>query len=373
MKSQRVLVIGGGLAGLAAAISAAQRGARVTLCESHAYGRDKLCGEFLSGEVAADFEALGAGDWIDALGAVPMRRAALIAARPGAREARLDLAFPGPPGRSITRRALEAFLAERARAAGVELIERAPVRALDARAGAWRFSTSAREGEVDHVICAFGKRSTLDKAMDLPRAREKPETYAAAKAYFEADPGALESDVELYLIDGGYVGLNAVEGGRIGLCALLPGEATHDWSRLAARLSRSPALARRLAVLGRPAGPLRGLYRFGFGPQRLVAFDARRTAFALLAGDAARMMPPFTGDGMAVALRSGRLAAAALEARDPAAAYQRAYQREFRARLFSANALHRLLLYPAAFAALAPLVGKSPRLVEALYALTRGR
>src|SRR5262245_29853670 len=111
---RQVLIVGGGLAGLAAAVAAARLGLDPIVCESAAFGRDKVCGEFLSPDGAADLEAIGCGDWIDALRPAPMRTALLTSAR----GARLALALPGPPGLSCTRRALESFLAERARAAG---------------------------------------------------------------------------------------------------------------------------------------------------------------------------------------------------------------------------------------------------------------
>jgi flavin-dependent dehydrogenase len=369
-------VIGGGLGGLAAALAAQRRGLSVTLAESHSYGRDKVCGEYLSAEAASDIDALGCGDWIDALGPLPMRRVVVIGASRGRAslgDPRLELAVPGPPSFSITRRAIEGFLVERARASGVTVLERSAVRSLEAERGLWRYRAGEVEGSAEVAICAFGKRSTLDSQLGLPRAR-RPETYAAAKVYLPGDPGALDADVELYLIPGGYVGLNPVEGGRIGLCALLPGrDATHDWETLRARLSESPPLRRRLEGLGAPLGPVRGLARFGFGAQKLVEVDAAAAACALFCGDAARMMPSFTGDGMAVAIRSGRLAAAAAAERDPGAAYTRAYEAEFHARLRFAGVLHEAFLRPSVFEALAPIVGRMPWLVQRLYALTRGR
>ncbi len=371
--TRRVLVVGGGLAGLSAAISSAQRGARVTLCESHVLGRDKVCGEFLSSEVGSDFDALGCEDWIDALSPVPMQSVSLIGAGRG-HETRLELTIQGTPGRSLTRCALESFLAARARSLGVEIFERSPVRSLEPRAGRWRFSASSLEGEVDQIIAAFGKRSALDAAFHLPRAENEREHYAAAKVYFPKGACTLASDVELYMLEGGYVGLNPVEDGRLALCALLPGDPTHAYEQLSARLAgNNEALARRLDTLGPPEGPVRGLARFGFGPQRLAFFDKDKNSFALLVGDAAQMMPSFTGEGMAVALRSGRLAAAALAERDPPRAYARTYGAEFRARIAIAGTLHHLLLRPTLFEALAPLVRRAPRLVEALYDATRGR
>jgi flavin-dependent dehydrogenase len=47
-----VAIVGGGPAGCSAAITLAEQGARVLLCEARPYPHDKLCGEFLSPECA---------------------------------------------------------------------------------------------------------------------------------------------------------------------------------------------------------------------------------------------------------------------------------------------------------------------------------
>jgi flavin-dependent dehydrogenase len=360
-------IVGGGLAGLAAALAAARRGRRVILWESASLGRDKVCGEFLSPEVDIDMQAVGCDDWVDALAPAPMRDVTLV----GARGARIDLRIPGPPARSVTRAALEAFLATRARKEGVTILERSPVREISpVQGGLVRVRGGDREELVKGAVLAFGKRSTLDAPLDLPRARSS-EGFVALKTYL-APQAALESDVELYMFRGGYVGLNRVEDGRIGVCALLEGDARADWETLERRAEQIPLLRRRLASLGAPCGRVRGLARFGFGAQAVARKDRRTGSVLLFAGDAARMIPSFTGDGMAVALRSGRLAAEALCGPDPVTAYKSAYKSAFHVRFALAGALHGLFFQPSVFSFLAPLVGRSPRLVERLYTLTRG-
>lgn len=55
-----VLIIGGGLAGLASAIHLSQKGLNVTLIEKSAYPKHKVCGEYISNEILPYLLWLGA-------------------------------------------------------------------------------------------------------------------------------------------------------------------------------------------------------------------------------------------------------------------------------------------------------------------------
>jgi flavin-dependent dehydrogenase len=116
-----------------------------------------------------------------------------------------------------------------------------------------------------------------------------------------------------------------VEGGRLNLCLLVDGghyRALGSWPALLARLAREPALAA-LAdaepLLPRPLA----ISRVPYGHLTRAADDGQRPAIWRL-GDQAAVIPSFCGDGMAIALESGRLAAALLADGSSAAQYQRA-------------------------------------------------
>ncbi len=94
-----VLVLGGGVAGCAASIALARKGRSVTLIEREPTPRDKVCGEFLSGEALEDLHALGID--VASLGAVPIDYVRLAAAR---RAAEAPLPFPAA---SLTRKTLD--------------------------------------------------------------------------------------------------------------------------------------------------------------------------------------------------------------------------------------------------------------------------
>ena len=81
-------VVGGGLAGLAAAIGLAKRGREVIVWESGDAGRDKVCGEFLSPEAEDDLEALGASGALHEASPAKLRSVAIFGPRRRARRSR---------------------------------------------------------------------------------------------------------------------------------------------------------------------------------------------------------------------------------------------------------------------------------------------
>src|SRR5438552_6936188 len=81
MPGYDAIIIGGGPAGSAAAISLAQRGARVLLLEEKRMPRGKLCGEFITPECFPSLERLGVMDRMLAAGSQKITRVRLITAK----------------------------------------------------------------------------------------------------------------------------------------------------------------------------------------------------------------------------------------------------------------------------------------------------
>ena len=299
------LIIGGGLAGAAAGIDLARAGQAPLLIEREGQAHDKICGEFLSGEAVAALAALG----LDArhAGAVPITRVSLHA---GQRQASARLPFPAL---SLSRRVLGEALLERAVSAGVDVQRGVSVRAL---AGG-KAHTTAGDIAAPAIMLATGKHDVRG----LPRPQGPDEI--GFKMYFRnaALQRRLAGTVAVTFFDGGYAGLQPVEGGRLNLCLLVDGghyRALGSWTALLARLAREPALAA-LAdaepLLPRPLA----ISRVPYGHLARAADDGLWRL-----GDQAAVIPSFCGDGMAIALESGRLAAALLAEGASAAQYQRA-------------------------------------------------
>src|SRR4051812_32516907 len=118
MGKDRVIIIGGGPAGSAAAIMLARRGWDVSLIEQHRFPRDKVCGECLSALGMKTLERVGVRPRVDALGPVELTRSCLIS-RDGT-EATFDL--PRPMW-GLTRVAMDTTLLDAAREAGATVLQ----------------------------------------------------------------------------------------------------------------------------------------------------------------------------------------------------------------------------------------------------------
>jgi flavin-dependent dehydrogenase len=355
------LVVGGGPSGAAAAILLARAGRTVTLLERESGPHDKVCGEFISHEAAAYLSHLGVD--LDALGAAPIRHARLADGRGQTRIALPFAAF------SLSRRRLDEALLTLAEDAGVDLRRGVRARTLGAQADGW----SANLGEAGTIragaaFLAVGKH-------DLKGWKRPPGLQGdliGFKMHLRLAPAeatALDGHVELTLFPGGYAGLEPIEDGLANLCLLARRRALPQgqaWPALLELMRGAcPLLDRRLdgaqALWPRPlaiaAIPYGHVQRSADGLWRL--------------GDQAAVIPSFAGDGLAIALHSAHLAAAAYLAGQRAEAYQRRLARDLGPQVLGATLLSQALVRPWGQAALAALARLQPRLMTAAAARTR--
>lgn len=261
--SKPLVILGGGPAGSAAAITARLAGQPVLLVEKTRFPRQKVCGEFLSPEARPLLDRMG----VFFPEAAAIRRVSLHLRRA---EKRFSLA---EPALGISRYLMDDRMLQRAVALG---------------------ATVSANTDLSPGIVATGRRASQPKGQRL----------FGFKSHFE---GPESDSVELYFFGGGYVGVNPVEGGRTNVCGLLPESVLAPLGfEIDEALYQFEPLRERLAPLKRSfdwlkVGPL------VFGPQTATC-DARR------AGDALQFVDPFTGSGMLAAIETGVLAAEASEA-----------------------------------------------------------
>src|SRR5512146_2260235 len=303
-----LIILGGGPAGTAAAITAADNGARVLILEQGRFPRHKVCGEFVSAESLALLQSLLKPD-TSLLQQAPRLPAARVFL-----DGRQLHAPIHPPAASIPRFQLDLALWQATETAGGSF-------------------------ETRSVINASGRWSSLSPRPSTTAGQK----WLGIKAHFhEARPPC---SVDLYFFAGGYCGVQPVAAGVINVSAMVRTDAA---TTLEAVFAHHPQLQARSLTWQPATEPVTT------SPLLFRRPDPLREN-VLLAGDAAGFVDPFVGDGIALALRSGALAAPCLlpflrgESSLPAAAraYGETYRKNFLPVFRNAARFRRLLSLPA--------------------------
>lgn len=305
-----LIVIGGGPAGSAAALAAvgARPGARVLLLDRADFPRDKACGDGIAAHGRDELAKLGVPDLIADY--TPSTRLSVIS--PGGATVSATAARPN---HVVPRKVFDARLVDAARDRGVE-VRKHRVKELSLVG-----DTVVVDGLVARaVVAADGANSTVRRLLHVPAGKET-HIALAVRGYADVPADSPRADGAQFIAMQkagwpAYAWSFPIGDGtaNVGFGMLLPRlheagrpgrEVLHG--RLAELLPDLPArdlLAHHLPLSpGRPKVPGRGR--------------------VLLAGDAASLINPLTGEGIYYALVSGRLAGeAAVTAADPIRAYR---------------------------------------------------
>ena len=267
MKS--ITIVGAGLAGLSLGNTLQRAGVPVALHEAHGLPRHRVCGEFICGKGAASLERQGLGAVLE--GALEHRGVQWFM------QERPILASQLPsPAYGISRYTTDLRLAESFRSAGGQLVEHS------------RLSSAAEDGKVN---CS-GRSTTKSDWIGLK---------------LHATDLVTSSDLELHLGEQGYIGLSGIEGGRTNICALFklrPDIHAHKETVLLhyLRACGLMTLANRIEASAIDPSSHVGVAGINFGqiPDASIA--------GLNLGDAYSVIPPFTGNGMSIAIESAEIA-----------------------------------------------------------------
>ena len=347
-----VAVIGAGPSGAIAAQRLAAAGVRVMLLDKAAFPRDKSCGDGLTADGVQILERSGLAEWLEQFNQIDTLRLS----GPDGKVCDIQLTpVPGFGfGRVIPRRLLDARLVQAAVDAGATLKEGVRVRQVEAVASREPAHIKAAGLDItaDLVILADGSHAPVTRSLGL--LNENPD-LVAIRQYYAGDSGPtnrIEIHFQQWILPG-YSWLFPAGSGRINLGTGTFTRRVHnketDLHHDLARFAHDPVLEDRLRD-AHADGPARGHpLRTRFGRTRTHA------ARLLVVGDAAGLINPFTGEGIAPAMRSAEIAAqhaqAAMSAGDLSAsrlaAYSRALQKEFGADHRAARLLQKTVHSPA--------------------------
>jgi menaquinone-9 beta-reductase len=196
VESRDLLVIGAGPAGAAAAIRAANGGAKVTVFEKGAYGRDKVCGDGLTPRAVGAMQELklniDGAHRIDGLRMLAGKKTRELAWPTTSRFPNYGAVWP--------RKGLDRYLMDAASSAGAEILyEHEAMPIVDSSGRVTGVEAHGRTWSADMVVVAAGAPGAIARLLGADRVADEP-FGLAIRAYVESprhDDRHLESCLTL--------------------------------------------------------------------------------------------------------------------------------------------------------------------------------
>ena len=344
------IIVGGGPAGASCATFCAQAGLRVLVLERAAFPREKVCGDCVNPECWPVFERLGLEERVRSLTHARLQTVEFISVH--GRRVPLPLPDRLRGEIAVKRSLLDALLLGQAANIGAEVRQMSAVTQVrrlgdEAALGSPGFTVHVQDSEpvqARFLIAADGRNSLVARLTGL--AAERPRAAAAANSPGRVGlqthvpcPPAFGATVQMRWFANGYGGLAPVGGGELNISLAGPAGALDELKRWAvAEFAIAPGTP------WRTIAPL----------DRWAARAAASADGVFLLGDAARVVEPFTGEGIYYAIRSGELAAEAIaravrrECSTPAAAsaYRSTHARMYHGRLWVNRLARAAVLHP---------------------------
>lgn len=340
-----VLVVGGGPAGLAAAIALRLKGFKIAVADPIRPPIDKACGEGIMPEGVRALTALGVE--LPPRAWRPLRGIAFFNG-----QSRVTATFPRESGAGLRRTTLHSALARRAQQMGVVLLWGEQVRA---RMGA-PLEIGGRRAIYDKLVGADGLNSQARKWAGLASVRRQyfvPPRRFGFRVHFQAAPWSDRVEVH-WGTDSSQLFVTPV--GPEEVCvALLTADPR---ARVLSQLGRFPEVSRRLKGAA-IASAERG------GTTLVRQFPVVARGQVALVGDAAGSVDAITGDGLCLSFQQSLALAAALE-RNDLALYQSAHDRIMRTPRRMARLLLLLGRRPAVRRRAFQILAAEPRLFSRL-------
>lgn len=340
------LIIGGGIAGLSAAIHLAEQGADVTLLEEGTYPVQKICGEFLSPEAIPILEKWGIDPsaWIQQLTIHTPQDD-------------WSMAFPEPTA-TIMRYTLDASLAAHAAKKGAHIQMQA--RVVDLKIGS-RYDVKLSNGDEwssSNILISAGRLVNQWMGQKAPLF-----SYVGAKAHFIGIDCA--NQLRMHLLPGAYFGMAPIGQGKVNVAGLIA--CTHVEA-----LQHEETFERFQPSLSKMLSQGQCVFE-NWMTAPVPEFGIRKQPDwpnIYLLGDAAGVIPPATGNGLAMGLTSGKMVADFALNNDPHG-YRQCWLDTYSPRIRKGKLLHRLFLSSYASSWIPSLGRAFPSLPQYIYQVTR--
>lgn len=291
-----VVVIGGGLAGLTSAILLKKAGLKVVVVEKNRYPHHKVCGEYISNEAKPFLEK---HRLLPTDIALPEITTFTLSSTSGkTATAPLDLG-----GFGVSRYLLDEFIYKRAVEEGV--IFHLQKQARQVNTHPQHYDVQLSDGTTitaSLVIGAHGKRSVLDKTLDREFLKKRS-GFIGVKYHIATDYPA--GSISLHNFEGGYCGISKIEGDKYNLCYLGRREDLKKYGSVREMeqniLYKNPLLKQLFETSDFLFEEPLVINAFSFEKKKAIEKDV------LMAGDAAGLITPLCGNGMAMAIHSAKV------------------------------------------------------------------
>lgn len=290
----RIIIAGGGLAGLIGAIRLNRAGFSCVLVERKTYPFHRVCGEYISNETREFLKREGLYPESFHPPQIKTLQLSSVSGKSSVNE--LDLG-----GFGVSRYIFDQHLVEIAIREGVDVRVATEIESIryDKQ---FIVRTTVEELQADVVIGAFGKRSKLDVQLSRKFIKERS-PYVGIKYHAKTDhPDNL---IALHNFRGGYCGVSNVEAGKTNICYLTHRDQLKQSGSIEALekniLSENPHLKK-----------LFDQADFLFEKPEVIneiSFETKEPVWnhVLMVGDAAGMITPLCGNGMAMAIHSAKI------------------------------------------------------------------
>jgi len=364
-----VLIIGGGLAGLAGALHLSKKGLKVVLIEKNTYPKHKVCGEYISNEILPYLL------WLDIdvskLHPVSISKFEFTAQNGKTAKTRLPLG-----GFGVSRYELDHFLFQKAVENGCTIVTET-VTDISFENDVFTITTSEEMLSAKIVLGAYGKRSNIDQVLSRDFISKKS-PWLAVKGHYSGNFD--EKLVALYNFQGGYCGVSKVENGIINICYLADFETFKKYknieeyqksvlyknNKLKAVFENSTSLFEKPITISQ------------------ISFDKKEPVenHILMIGDTAGLIHPMCGNGMAMAIHSAKIASelvldfyyGKIESRSELEKkYIQEWKKHFSKRLFFGRLLAKALTHKNFTHVMTTIAASIPSLLSVIIKQTHGR
>ncbi|WP_366184281.1 NAD(P)/FAD-dependent oxidoreductase [Flavobacterium ovatum] len=290
-------IIGAGLAGMTAAIHLLKQGFSVTLFEKNSFPKHKVCGEFISNEIWDYLQTLDLD--INSLQPTKIDTTLLSTLDGKTIESKLPLG-----GFGVSRYTLDYYLYQKAQELGGTIIQ---ANVIDVVFSNDQFTISTddnKQFKSKVVLGSFGKRSNMDLQLKRKFFQEKS-PWLAVKAHY--DFPFPDNVVALHNFDGGYCGVSKVENNAINVCYLVRYNSFKKHKDISEFQQKVMSKNPYLDIVFKEG---KMLFEKPITISQISFEDKPKIEnHMIMIGDAAGMIHPLCGNGMAMAIHGAKIAA----------------------------------------------------------------